>query len=160
MFCYQCEQTAKGEACSVRGVCGKNPEVADLQDLLTCAVRGLAQVAVEGRKVDVTDAEVDAFACEALFATVTNVSFDPDAIEHRIRQCVILRDALAEKVQAAGGNVAFSDGPAAFVPAATRDGLLGQAAPAGLMADETIDADLRSLQHILLFGLRDRKSVV
>ena len=59
MFCYQCEQTAKGEGCTKVGVCGKQPEVAALQDLLIYALKGLAHVAVEGRKVGVSDREVD-----------------------------------------------------------------------------------------------------
>ncbi|MBW1788974.1 MAG: hydroxylamine reductase, partial [Deltaproteobacteria bacterium] len=73
MFCYQCEQTAKGEGCTKIGVCGKEPDVAALQDLLLYAVTGLSQVAVEGRKVGVTDAGVNAFTCEAIFSTLTNV---------------------------------------------------------------------------------------
>ncbi len=67
MFCNQCEQTAKGIACDKIGVCGKQPDVADLQDLLTYAVQGLSLVAVEGRKVGVTDDTVDRFAGEATF---------------------------------------------------------------------------------------------
>ena len=55
MFCYQCEQAAKGEGCTVLGVCGKNAEVAALQDLLIYSLQGLSQVAVEGRKVGVSD---------------------------------------------------------------------------------------------------------
>jgi hydroxylamine reductase len=73
MFCYQCEQTAKGEGCTKLGVCGKEPEVATLQDLLIYAVKGLSAVAVEGRKVGVTDNEVNLFTVQALFSTLTNV---------------------------------------------------------------------------------------
>ena len=67
MFCYQCEQTAKGEGCTKGGVCGKSPEVAALQDLLTYALKGLAQVAVKAREAGVSDPEVNRFTCEALF---------------------------------------------------------------------------------------------
>ncbi len=63
MFCYQCEQAAKGEGCTVLGVCGKNAEVAALQDLLIYSLQGLSQVAVAGRKVGVSDREVNAFTC-------------------------------------------------------------------------------------------------
>ncbi|MGD9237384.1 MAG: hydroxylamine reductase, partial [Desulfobacterales bacterium] len=59
MFCFQCEQTAKGEGCTKIGVCGKPPDVAALQDLLTYAVKGLSQVAVEGRRVGVKDPETN-----------------------------------------------------------------------------------------------------
>ncbi|MCG6535972.1 MAG: hydroxylamine reductase, partial [Syntrophales bacterium LBB04] len=65
MFCYQCEQTAKGEACTKAGVCGKPADVAALQDLLTYALTGLSLVAVEGRKVGVVDRHIDQFICGA-----------------------------------------------------------------------------------------------
>ena len=77
MFCYQCEQTAKGEGCTVLGVCGKQPEVAALQDLLVYALIGLSQVAVAGRQVGVKDRDVDVFTLQATFSTLTNVDFDP-----------------------------------------------------------------------------------
>ncbi len=80
MFCYQCEQAAKGEGCTVQGVCGKNPEVAALQDLLIYSLQGLSQVAVEGRKVGVSDRDVNVFTCEAAFSTLTNVDFDPERL--------------------------------------------------------------------------------
>jgi hypothetical protein len=73
MFCFQCEQTAKGEGCTKIGVCGKQPEVAALQDLLVYAVKGIAQVAVEGAKVNVSDPAIDQFTNEAIFSTLTNV---------------------------------------------------------------------------------------
>ena len=107
MFCFQCEQTAKGEGCTKVGVCGKKPEVAALQDLLLYAVKGLSLYAVEGRKVSVVDASVNAFTCEALFSTLTNVNFDPDRFVNLIRQGVKLRDELKEKVRNAGGNIEF-----------------------------------------------------
>lgn len=66
MFCFQCEQTAKGEGCTKIGVCGKQPDVAALQDLLLYAVKGLAQVALEARKVGVVNRSADRFTYEAI----------------------------------------------------------------------------------------------
>jgi hydroxylamine reductase len=66
MFCYQCEQTAKGVACDTSGVCGKQPDVATLQDLLVYALTGLAQVAVTAKKKGIRDRAADVFTCEAL----------------------------------------------------------------------------------------------
>ena len=77
MFCFQCEQTAQGRGCTVIGVCGKNPEVATLQDLLIFALKGLSVIAVEGRKRGIYEKEIDRFVSEATFATLTNVNFDP-----------------------------------------------------------------------------------
>ncbi len=76
------------------GVCGKNPEVAALQDLLIYALKGLSIVAVEGRKRGIYDREIDRFVCEATFATLTNVNFDPDRIVTMIQKTVAYRDKL------------------------------------------------------------------
>ena len=154
MFCYQCEQTAKGEGCTKIGVCGKQPEVAALQDLLVYALRGLSLIAVEGRKVGVEDRETDVFTCEALFSTLTNVNFDGESLVKLIGRTVQMRDALKGKVKAAGGKGDFTQDAAVFQPAANMEGLLAQAEKVGLKSDPTIDADILSLQHILLFGLK------
>lgn len=76
MFCYQCEQTARGTGCNVVGVCGKSAEVSDLQDLLVHAAKGIAMYAHRARGLGSVDREIDRFVVEALFTTVTNVNFD------------------------------------------------------------------------------------
>jgi len=154
MFCYQCEQTAKGEGCVKIGVCGKQADVAALQDLLTHAMKGLALFAVEGRKVGESDRQVNVFTCEALFSTLTNVNFDPADIANLIRRAVELRDALKAKVKGAGGKTDFAQDAAIFTPASTLDGLVAQGEKVGLKADPSVDADILSLQHTVLFGLR------
>jgi hydroxylamine reductase len=154
MFCYQCEQTAKGEGCEKMGVCGKQPDVAALQDLLTYAMKGLALFAVEGRKVGVNDRETNVFTCEAMFSTLTNVNFDPKDIAAFIKRAVELRDGLKGKVKAAGGKVDFSEGAATFTPASTLEGMVAQGEQHGLKSDSSIDPDILSLQHTVLFGLR------
>ena len=153
MFCYQCEQTAKGEGCTVKGICGKKPEVAALQDLLIDATKGLALFAREGRKVGIRDEKINSFTAEALFSVITNVDFDPQRFDNLIRQCVDLRECLKEKVRAAGGKVDFTEAPATFAPAATLDGLIAQGNKVGPKADREIDPDILSLQHTLLYGM-------
>lgn len=154
MFCYQCEQTAKGIACTTIGVCGKKPEVAALQDLLIHALQGLSLYAVEGRKVGVTDPEVNHFTCEAMFSTLTNVNFDPDRFVTLIQRAVDLRERLKAKIQAAGGKTGFEEAAARFTPADTVEGLLEQAKAASLVARPDENPDIRSLKHILLFGIK------
>jgi hydroxylamine reductase len=154
MFCYQCEQTAKGEGCTKIGVCGKEPDVATLQDLLIYALKGLSLYAVEGRKVGVTEREVNIFTVEAMFSTLTNVNFDPARFVQMIRRCVTLRDNLKEKVKAAKGKVDFPEGSATFRPAANVQELVKQGELVGLKSDPSVDPDILSLQHILLFGLK------
>ncbi|MEJ2658089.1 MAG: hydroxylamine reductase [Desulfobacterales bacterium] len=154
MFCFQCEQTAKGQGCTKIGVCGKQPDVAALQDLLIYSIKGLAQVAVEGRNVGVRDASVDHFSCEALFSTLTNVDFDPDRFVELIRKTVKIRDELKSTVAAAGGKTSFGEGPADFTPASTKEDLVEQGEKVGVKADPDIDPDIRSLQQLLIYGIK------
>ncbi|MFZ5759602.1 MAG: hydroxylamine reductase [Thermodesulfobacteriota bacterium] len=154
MFCNQCEQTAKGIGCTVMGVCGKNEGLADLEDLLTHAVQGLCLVASAGRKVGVADNKVDRFVCEAIFACLTNVDFDPARFQAWISKTVTLREELKAKVKAAGGTVDFPAAAATLTPAGSLAGLEAQGAALNFL--QTLDAndDLRSLKQIILFGLR------
>lgn len=154
MFCYQCEQTAKGVACTVLGVCGKNEEVADLQDLLIYSLQGLAQVAVEGRQVGVSDREVNVFTCEACFSTLTNVDFDPDRFVPLIHRSVELRERLKDKIKAADGKADYPEGPATFQPKGTLEELVEQGKAHGLKSYPDDHPDILSLKHTLLFGIK------
>ena len=154
MFCYQCEQTAKGEGCTKVGVCGKESDVAGLQDLLIYALKGLSLYALEGRKVGVVDPEVNDFTCKGLFSTLTNVNFDPNRFVQWIQRCVALRENLKEEVKAAKGKADFQEGPATFKPATSLEELLKQGEAVGIKSDPTIDPDILSLQHILIFGIK------
>ena len=116
MFCNQCEQTAKGIACTTIGVCGKTEDVAALQDLLTYAVQGLSVVAVEARKNGIIDNAIDRFAAEAIFACLTNVDFDSARFQTWINKTVMLRDGLKERVKAGGGNVDSEAAAVSFTP--------------------------------------------
>jgi hydroxylamine reductase len=154
MFCYQCEQRAKGEGCTKIGVCGKQPDVAALQDLLLYALTGVSQFAVEGRKVGVNDHEINVFTCEATFSTLTNVDFDPDRFVSLINRAVALRERLKEKVKTAGGKVDFPDGPATFKPEKTLEGLVKQGETVGVHSDPSIDPDIHSLQQTTTYGIK------
>jgi len=154
MFCYQCEQAAKGVACTVQGVCGKNPEVAALQDVLIYTLQGLSQVAAAGRQVGISDQEVNVFTVKAAFSTLTNVDFDPDRFIKLINRGVELREGLKTKVKAAGGRGDFPAGPATFQPGATKEAMVEQAESVGLKSYPAADPDVLSLKHTLLFGLK------
>ena len=154
MFCYQCEQTAKGTGCTVQGVCGKQPDVAALQDLLLYALMGLSQVAVEGRKHGVTDRDVNVFTVKASFSTLTNVDFDPDRFVALIGQAVEKRDQLKAKVKSAGGNLGALDKAAHFIPENSKEGLLSQAEAVGLKSYPADNPDILSLKHTVLFGIK------
>jgi hydroxylamine reductase len=151
MFCQQCEQTAKGIACTIQGVCGKKPEVAALQDLLTYAVRGLSVVAVEARAKGVVDPAANRFTVQALFSTLTNVNFDPERFQTLISEAVRLREALRQK---ASITTSFADPAATFTPAADLAALVKQGEAVRLPIDWDADENVRSLQETSLLGIR------
>jgi hydroxylamine reductase len=155
LFCYQCEQTAAGKGCSKFGVCGKSPEVATLQDLLIYSVKGLSQVALEGRKAGVNDSEVNRFTCKAMFATLTNVNFDQDRLQALIMETVRRREELKNKIAAkTGGRVSLTEGPATFTPDLTIEGLVKQGEKVGILADQRLDPDVHSLVWTLTYGIK------
>jgi hydroxylamine reductase len=151
MFCYQCEQTAKGEGCTKIGVCGKPHEVACLQDLLIYAVKGLSQVALAARRQGVETDAVDGFACEAIFSTLTNVDFDPARFVTMIQQCVAHRDGLKAKLS---GPVPGAGAAATFTPGATQADMVAQGEKVGVQADPQEDPDKRSLRQLLTYGIK------
>ena len=92
MFCFQCQEAAKGTGCEIIGVCGKSPEVANLQDLLIYTIKGISQIVYQG-KVDMTGLEhVHHEMMNSLFMTITNANFDEEAIVRQINKMLILRD--------------------------------------------------------------------
>ena len=154
MYCNQCEQTAKGIACTKIGVCGKDETVAELEDVLIHALQGLALYADEGRKKGIVDEEVDLFMFEAIFSTLTNVDFDPDRFVAWIRKAVDLREAMKAKVAEAGGRTDFSEAAAAYSPADTVEGLVAQGQEIDLIPTLDDNEDIRSLKQTLLYGLK------
>jgi hydroxylamine reductase len=135
------------------GVCGKTPEVAALQDLLIYMLRGLSQLTLEARKVGVETEEVSVFTCEALFATLTNVNFDPDSIIEYIRKAAELREQLRKQIRAARGQE-ISSGPADLALEKTKENLIAQGRLVGVKSDPTIDSDLLSLHWLLTYGIK------
>lgn len=154
MFCYQCEQTSQAKGCTIAGVCGKSPEVANLQDLLIYILRGISQLRIEEARLGVQDEDVGIFTCEALFATLTNVNFDPERIINYIRRAERMREQLIEKTQVAGGRVDASQEPISLVLEKTKEGMVAQGKLVGVLSDPKLDPDLHSLQWLLTYGLK------
>ncbi len=154
MFCYQCEQTAGGAGCTKFGVCGKNPEVAALQDLLIHAVKGLSHVVVEGKRHGVVDRSSDRFIAEAIFNTLTNVNFDENRFPELIHKAVEYRESYKQKIREAGGPEGFDSRAANYYPKKSRDDLVKDGAEVGIMSDLDINPDVRSLQQLLIYGLK------
>ncbi len=99
MFCHQCEQTAKGVACTVKGVCGKDASTDFLQDFLIYLSAGLSEVSLKAEERGVVSKEVDRFLMNALFTTLTNVNFDPEYLQKYIEKTVELRERLIKEAQ-------------------------------------------------------------
>ena len=151
MFCYQCEQTAKGQGCTVAGVCGKSADVATLQDLLVYMLRGLSQLSIEAAKAGVKDENIDVFTCEALFSTLTNVNFDPESIAAYIRKTAQFQEQLRSRLYAikAKVNSTFS-----LQLEKTTEGLVAQGKRYGINSEPAVDPDLHSLQWLLTYGVK------
>ena len=159
MFCYQCEQTAKGSGCTVGGVCGKTPEVAAVQDVLVYVTQGISQYAHRARQHGISDPEIDRFVMEALFTTVTNVNFDAASVAALIQRGAQLKERAQEVYEKAcrdaGSDVEELTGPALFTPAETLTRLAGQAE--ALRVDVRLSAlgpDVTGLQELILYGLK------
>lgn len=146
MFCYQCQETAKGTGCEVKGVCGKNEEVAKLQDLLIYVTKGIADLVVQG-KLDVnTIGSTNHAVLKSLFITITNANFDAVAIENQINHMIAIRDELKAQVSSSK----FSD--AATFEVNGLDEMLEKAASVGVLA--TTNEDVRSLRELIIYGLK------
>ncbi len=154
MYCNQCEQTAKGIACTNAGVCGKSGELADIEDVLIYALCGLALYANAARQQGNVDAELDRFVMKAVFATLTNVNFDPDRFAALINTTIELREKLKEQLAATGGKTDFTHPAASFTPADTVEGLAKQGAELQFIPSLDQDENIRSLKQTLLYGLK------
>jgi len=159
MFCFQCEQTAKGTGCTVQGVCGKDAETAALQDVLANVTKGVSMYAHAARQLGARDREIDVFTIEALFSTVTNVNFDAERVADLVARAAALRDKarrLYEKACAeAGREPETLSGPAAWQPASDVAGLVKQGEAVGIEQRRTrLGEDVTGLQELILYGLK------
>ncbi|WP_349947613.1 hydroxylamine reductase [Lacrimispora sp. BS-2] len=146
MFCYQCQETAKNTGCTIKGVCGKNEEVAKLQDLLVYAVKGISEIVV---KTKTNAAEIHTINHEvltSLFITITNANFDADAIEKQIVKVLGLRDQLAKDTGYKGNQ------DAAVFTVDSRESMLSKASSVGVLATE--NEDIRSLRELIIYGIK------
>jgi len=151
MFCNQCEQTAKGTGCTAIGVCGKQPDVAALQDLLIYACQGLSVVAHEAAQKGIQDKETDEFLYGAVFSTLTNVNFDPARFLPLIHKAVELRKCMTARVGALG--VIPDCDCLKFTPATDLAGLVKQGETHAINAVDP-DADVQSLKQTVIYGIK------
>ena len=158
MFCYQCEQTANGTACKIKGVCGKEPEVAALIDLLLYATKGISMYADKARQLGAKDRDIDIFTIQALFSTVTNVNFDPDRYYQLLKKAEkiqskakkLYKDACKE----AGKTPEKLSGPANWKPSDSLEDMIKQGEEIGIpKRQESLGDDITGLQELIVYGL-------
>ena len=147
MFCFQCQETAQGKGCTIKGVCGKPADVANLQDLLIFLLKGISHKTVKmretGKEVPVA---VNRFIIESLFMTITNANFDKERFVERIKEAIALRDGL--KVEC----VACSECDCLSWSADTVEQMEQKAAQVGVL--QTENEDIRSLRGLITYGLK------
>ncbi|WP_321834590.1 hydroxylamine reductase [Clostridium butyricum] len=151
MFCYQCEQTAGGKGCTKLGVCGKTPEVSNLQDLLIFQLKGISCYAKEIiEKGDELDKNIVSFIENCLFTTLTNVNFDADNHIELLKESDKIKNELKKKV----GKIKNDTLNATYKLSSTKSEMLKDAKFAGIMYDEKLDPDIRSLRQTIVYGLK------
>ena len=150
MFCFQCQETAKGTGCILKGVCGKNATTARYMDLLLFVVRGISVVADQLRENNVPVArKVDSFVVDALFSTITNANFDDESIVRRIDDGLQMRDILKAQAAARGISLPAVD---ELEWTGEREAYDDKAATVGVLREK--DEDLRSLKELIVYGLK------
>ena len=159
MFCYQCEQTAKGQGCSQIGVCGKDDNTATLQDLLVHALKGVSMFAHRANKLGSRDAAIDEFVVEALFATLTNVNFDPVRVAAIIQEAAQQRDRARNLYLAAAAAQGMTaeqfNGASKFTPEPGLEALVSQGKLHSIPnAQQSSGDEVANLQELILYGLK------
>jgi len=151
MFCFQCQEAAKGSGCTVKGVCGKTDDVARLQDLLMFVLKGISWLKQESRKKGVDTEDVDRFLVESLFATVTNTNFDRESFIKRIDEALNLRNDLRNSLLKSGTDAQQMPDAVLWDPASA-DEYDAKAQVVGILSQK--HEDIRSLRELVTYGVK------
>lgn len=151
MFCFQCQEAAKGTGCTIKGVCGKSDDVSNLQDLLIYVTKGVSYLANIGQDKGVVDSKANKYVFESLFVTITNANFDRNKIIAKIREGFEVREQVKQKVLDAGIN--FDElHDAVTWKASDEAAMLSKSTIVGIL--NTDNEDVRSLKELLVYGLK------
>ncbi|GAB6099096.1 hydroxylamine reductase [Halanaerocella petrolearia] len=151
MFCYQCQETAGGKACTVKGVCGKEDTTANLQDLLIYLLKGVSTYSTKAKDLGVATPDIDKFVMKSLFMTITNANFDNDAFVEQIKEALEVRAKAKKKAKEAGAE--FNDLFAgATWTAGTKEEFIAKGEEVGVL--DTEDEDVRSLRELITYGVK------
>ncbi len=150
MYCFQCQETAKNQACTVKGVCGKPEETADLQDLLIYVCKGISVYGEKLKEKGTVDKDAGRFLSKALFVTITNAAWDDDSIIEWIQKGLKIRDALAKKAGPVSGTLPDC---ATWTPE-NREDIMQKALSDEVRITATGNEDVRSLRELLVIGTK------
>ena len=148
MFCYQCQETAKNQGCTVVGVCGKKEDVANIQDLLIYTIKGISQIVKKGN-LDIKElGKLNHEMLTSLFMTITNANFDKEAIENQIKKMLVYRDELNHDLGLEGLN------DSATFQVSTIEEMEEKANSPEVRILATENVDVRSLRELVTYGLK------
>jgi hydroxylamine reductase len=150
MFCFQCQEAAKGIGCTVKGVCGKTSDVANLQDTLLFVLKGISILNTQLKDAGQADPAANKVVFDGLFSTITNANFDHTAFVIRIKKALKFRDELKSKVTAAG--LLIGDHDSLHWTAATGEEFEAKATEVGIRSEA--NEDIRSLKELIIYGLK------
>lgn len=152
MFCYQCQEAAKGQGCTMRGVCGKTDDVARMQDLLIYTLKGISIYALKARELGIKTEIADKFVMDSLFSTITNVNFDKEYFVNKVKEGLSIRNELKEQIVKASGEISEDLHDAAtWVPKDDTEFDV-KSKKVGVLATE--NEDVRSLRELITYGLK------
>jgi len=152
MFCYQCQETAKGTGCTVRGVCGKTDDLANMQDLLIFVLKGISIYSTKARELGIENAKVNKFIYEGLFMTITNANFDKERFIESVREGLKLREEIKNELIKAGGTIPEDLHESATWYGTSVEEFEAKNTSIGVLATE--DEDIRGLRELVIYGLK------
>ena len=150
MFCFQCQETAGCSGCTIKGVCGKSPELAALQDLLVYVTKGLCAITVKAKEVNVIKEDINKYIVESLFTTITNANFDNEVFVERVKETIKIREELKAEL---ASKVDFKNLPEASLWSGNiKEEMLEKAKTVGVLSTE--NEDIRSLRELITYGAK------
>jgi hydroxylamine reductase len=152
MFCYQCQETAKGTGCTISGVCGKKPEVANMQDLLVFVLKGISIYSTRARELGIENDKVNKFIFDGLFMTITNANFDNERFVSAVREGLMLREEIKAAFINAGGKLPLNLHDAASWTGDTVEEFEAKNISVGVLSTE--NEDIRSLRALITYGVK------
>lgn len=152
MFCYQCQETAKGTGCTISGVCGKTEKVANLQDLLMFVLRGISIYSTRARELSIENDTVNKFVFDGMFMTITNANFDQDRFVVKIREGLKLREEIRKQFLSAGGKLPSTLHDSATWTGDSVEEFEKKNVSVGVLS--TQNEDIRSLRELSIYGLK------